>query len=301
MKWFYYGDNGKRVGPFSSAELRQLAQTGVILPSTTVEDETGKSAVAERVAGLFGASAISNLESRFQKLAEELATIDSNFSGTTRRVAALEMIISGARFGLTKRVDDLEKRGAASDETSPRALRDLEQNLVKANEDLTKRVDDLEKRGVETSRQALRLVAANDVLTTRVGELEKKSVSGDVAKRLDALEKSVGGARSGLTKRVGELEKKSVSGDVAKRLDNLEKRGDETSRRALRLVVDNDVLTKRVDALEKKSESGGASQRLDALEKSVGGARSGLTKRVGELEKKSESGDFAKRLEVVER
>lgn len=49
MNWFYWSD-GERIGPISAAELKRLAQTGVVSPSTTVEDETGKSALAERVA-----------------------------------------------------------------------------------------------------------------------------------------------------------------------------------------------------------------------------------------------------------
>lgn len=272
MKWFYYNDKWKRVGPFSDDEFKQLAQTGVILPSTPVENEDGRRAAAERVAGLFAspkpavktslsATASSTVESQLQKLAERLATVDANLTSATKRLTSLDAAVGGEcagltkrvaelekgrreRAGLTKRVADLEKRNDANGETARRALVDLEQVLVDANYNLTQRVAKLEK--------------------------------GDLSKRLDALETSVGGARSGLTKRVAELEKKGgASGDWAKRLEVVEQQG---------LAV------------------GGLATRLAAAEKSGDAKVGALTKRVGELENRADaSGVWTKRLDSLAR
>ncbi len=272
MKWFYYNDKWKRVGPFSDDEFKQLAQTGVILPSTPVENEDGRRAAAERVAGLFAspkpavktslsATASSTVESQLQKLAERLATVDANLTSATKRLTSLDAAVGGEcagltkrvaelekgrreRAGLTKRVADLEKRNDANGETARRALVDLEQVLVDANYNLTQRVAKLEK--------------------------------GDLSKRLDALETSVGGARSGLTQRVAELEKKGgASGDWAKRLEVVEQQG---------LAV------------------GGLATRLAAAEKSGDAKVGALTKRVGELENRADaSGVWTKRLDSLAR
>ena len=307
MKWFYYNDKWKRVGPFSDDEFKQLAQTGVILPSTPVENEDGRRAAAERVAGLFAspkpavktslsATASSTVESQLQKLAERLATVDANLTSATKRLTSLDAAVGGEcagltkrvaelekgrreRAGLTKRVADLEKRNDANGETARRALVDLEQVLVDANYNLTQRVAKLEKGDLSKRLDALEtsVGGARSGLTQRVAELEKKGgASGELSKRLDALETSVGGARSGLTKRVAELEKKGgASGDWAKRLEVVEQQG---------LAV------------------GGLATRLAAAEKSGDAKVGALTKRVGELENRADaSGVWTKRLDSLAR
>lgn len=103
MKWFYYNDKRKRVGPFSDNELRQLAQTGVILPSTTVENESGRQALAERVAGLFTSpspaassekrgttDALRAFETRLEEWDAALSAIVKKIDALTECAAALE-------------------------------------------------------------------------------------------------------------------------------------------------------------------------------------------------------------------
>jgi len=60
-KWHYYNENGERVGPIRGRDLKQLAQQGVITPSTRVEDENGRTALAKNVTGLpfYEASSVS--------------------------------------------------------------------------------------------------------------------------------------------------------------------------------------------------------------------------------------------------
>lgn len=50
--WHYYTTTNEKQGPFSSAELKQLALNGVITPETIVENDSGKRAVAHKVKGL---------------------------------------------------------------------------------------------------------------------------------------------------------------------------------------------------------------------------------------------------------
>ncbi|MBR0237370.1 MAG: SHOCT domain-containing protein [Thermoguttaceae bacterium] len=50
--WHYYTTTNEKQGPFSSAELKQLALNGVITPETIVETDSGKRAVAQKVKGL---------------------------------------------------------------------------------------------------------------------------------------------------------------------------------------------------------------------------------------------------------
>lgn len=46
MKWFYFDEIGYKIGPISSAELKELAASGIVTPSTLIETETGKSSTA---------------------------------------------------------------------------------------------------------------------------------------------------------------------------------------------------------------------------------------------------------------
>ena len=50
--WHYYTTTNEKQGPFSSAELKQLALNGVVTPETIVENDSGKRAVAQKVKGL---------------------------------------------------------------------------------------------------------------------------------------------------------------------------------------------------------------------------------------------------------
>ncbi|MDR0522739.1 MAG: GYF domain-containing protein [Planctomycetaceae bacterium] len=50
--WFYYDNNGQKLGPINNALLKALAAKGVILPETIVETETGRRGRAEKVNGL---------------------------------------------------------------------------------------------------------------------------------------------------------------------------------------------------------------------------------------------------------
>lgn len=50
--WYYYDNNGNKVGPIASAALKSLAQQGLITTNTTVENEQGKSVRAGDVNGL---------------------------------------------------------------------------------------------------------------------------------------------------------------------------------------------------------------------------------------------------------
>ena len=50
--WFYYGNNGKKVGPISGGELLQLAKQGTITPETLVEDPGGRVHSAVNVKGM---------------------------------------------------------------------------------------------------------------------------------------------------------------------------------------------------------------------------------------------------------
>lgn len=51
-KWFFYDENGYRIGPLDDAALKNLALDGTLLPDSTVETEAGKKAKAESIKGL---------------------------------------------------------------------------------------------------------------------------------------------------------------------------------------------------------------------------------------------------------
>lgn len=55
MKWYYYDANGDKIGPVTAKIMKILADQGDITPQTIVETEDGKSALAEKVQGLFDA------------------------------------------------------------------------------------------------------------------------------------------------------------------------------------------------------------------------------------------------------
>jgi len=50
--WFYYDSDGRKHGPVTSSQLKELAQTGEITLGTMVKTEDGRSAVARKVKGL---------------------------------------------------------------------------------------------------------------------------------------------------------------------------------------------------------------------------------------------------------
>ena len=50
--WFYVDGSGHRQGPVSDKQLKELAESGVITPSTMVENENGQSVSARKVTGL---------------------------------------------------------------------------------------------------------------------------------------------------------------------------------------------------------------------------------------------------------
>ena len=50
--WYYYDENGQRLGPITGGQLKWLAKNGKITPGTVVETENGKTAVARKVKGL---------------------------------------------------------------------------------------------------------------------------------------------------------------------------------------------------------------------------------------------------------
>jgi len=50
--WYYYNENGERVGPIRGRDLKQLARQGVVTPETKVENAQGHTAVAINVKGL---------------------------------------------------------------------------------------------------------------------------------------------------------------------------------------------------------------------------------------------------------
>ncbi|MBR2586489.1 MAG: CD225/dispanin family protein [Thermoguttaceae bacterium] len=56
MNWFYYDQQGQKIGPISDLELRELIDKGLILPDTKLETDTGHSGKARQVPGLFAAA-----------------------------------------------------------------------------------------------------------------------------------------------------------------------------------------------------------------------------------------------------
>lgn len=55
MNWFYYDQQGQKIGPITDLELRELIDQGLILPDTKLETDTGHSGKARQVPGLFAA------------------------------------------------------------------------------------------------------------------------------------------------------------------------------------------------------------------------------------------------------
>ena len=51
--WFYYDQQGQKIGPITDSELRELIVQGLILPDTKLETDTGHSVKARQVPGLF--------------------------------------------------------------------------------------------------------------------------------------------------------------------------------------------------------------------------------------------------------
>ncbi|MBQ2683775.1 MAG: CD225/dispanin family protein [Thermoguttaceae bacterium] len=51
--WFYYDQQGQKIGPITDSELRELIVRGLILPDTKLETDTGHSVKARQVPGLF--------------------------------------------------------------------------------------------------------------------------------------------------------------------------------------------------------------------------------------------------------
>ena len=56
MNWFYYDQQGQKIGPITDLELRELIDQGLILPDTKLETDTGHTGKARQVPGLFAAA-----------------------------------------------------------------------------------------------------------------------------------------------------------------------------------------------------------------------------------------------------
>ncbi|MBR2586488.1 MAG: CD225/dispanin family protein [Thermoguttaceae bacterium] len=54
--WFYYDQQGQKIGPITDSELRELIDQGLILPDTKLETDTGHTGKARQVPGLFPAA-----------------------------------------------------------------------------------------------------------------------------------------------------------------------------------------------------------------------------------------------------
>lgn len=132
MNWYYWR-GGARTGPVSASELKRLAQIGVVLPSTKVEDENGRQAVAERVAGLF-AAAVSNvgdaqtsaaLETRLRELTERLERLETRLAEAEKTAAEASATFRTLRTRLgdwdaalaavVEKIDALTERAAATE------------------------------------------------------------------------------------------------------------------------------------------------------------------------------------------
>ena len=50
--WYYYNNNGEKIGPIQTAALKMLAQQGIIARETIIENHTGRSVTAGSVNGL---------------------------------------------------------------------------------------------------------------------------------------------------------------------------------------------------------------------------------------------------------
>ena len=51
-KWYYFNDDGEKVGPVRGRDLKQLVLEGAVTQNTRVEDENGQIALARNVTGL---------------------------------------------------------------------------------------------------------------------------------------------------------------------------------------------------------------------------------------------------------
>jgi hypothetical protein len=50
--WYYYDEKGRKLGPVTNTELRQLVAYGIITPKTLLENGNGRSATAGEIRGL---------------------------------------------------------------------------------------------------------------------------------------------------------------------------------------------------------------------------------------------------------
>lgn len=150
--WFYWSD-GERIGPISAAELKRLAASGVVSPSTTVEDETGKSALAERVSGLFVAPSPFTLDAKIDRLgataSSSLETLEKRFAELSERLERVE----------TRAVDaeNAERAESAAFETLEKRLGEWDAALtavVEKIDALTERAAAIERRLDKERRQA---------------------------------------------------------------------------------------------------------------------------------------------------
>jgi hypothetical protein len=53
--FYYYDNNGRKIGPINNAQLKALAVQGVIVPDTQLETDTGHTGKAGQIKGLFAA------------------------------------------------------------------------------------------------------------------------------------------------------------------------------------------------------------------------------------------------------
>ena len=51
-KYYYYDNDGQKLGPVSGTQLKEIAQQGMITPGTVVETEEGKNIPAQKLKGL---------------------------------------------------------------------------------------------------------------------------------------------------------------------------------------------------------------------------------------------------------
>lgn len=55
--WFYYDSTGTKQGPINDAQLKAMAQSGMITPETTLQTGTGQTGKAGQIRGLFSTAA----------------------------------------------------------------------------------------------------------------------------------------------------------------------------------------------------------------------------------------------------
>jgi len=51
--FFYFDENNRKQGPLTSAQVKALADKGIITPDTPMMTDTGKSGLAKQLPGLF--------------------------------------------------------------------------------------------------------------------------------------------------------------------------------------------------------------------------------------------------------